>query len=90
MAVLINPTIKKCVSLSGNNPTQNARFNVEDPDNNDGLQIIFNGGDPNYGLTADIACSGDDKTIFADSKLNLANQANIIASFKSSVGCKND
>ena len=50
MAVMIESEQKGggCVTLSGGSTTDNARFDVSDPDNNDGIKLVYNGGDPGY------------------------------------------
>jgi hypothetical protein len=49
--------VTSCATLSGDSPTKNAAFDVSDPDNNDGLKLIYNGGDAGYYLTVDIQCN---------------------------------
>lgn len=55
MAVMHTPD-GKCVTLSGSDPTKNADFEVADADSNDGLDVLYNGGDEGYSFTVNIQC----------------------------------
>lgn len=76
------------MTLSGPSATQNARFDVSDPDNNDGIKLIYNGGDPGFQFTVDIQCDHD--TTFKPLNSSAMDNNNLFVSFVSKIGCKYD
>lgn len=92
MAVLVEVDAQgeevSCTRLSGDSPTKNAKFNVSDPDNNDGLKIEYTGGAEGYNLYVDVQCDHDNDYIPVGS--SLADNSNLSIAFKTKFGCKYD
>ena len=84
MAILVEGGA--CVKLSGGDPFKNANFEVNNTDDNNGIDIIYNEGTNGYSFEVDISC--DSNTLFVNNQLSSNGNA-FVASFASSTGCKN-
>jgi len=59
MAVFID-TAGKCHKLSGPDMNNNAQYQIDNVETNNGLVINYNGADQGYGFTLDMKCLGED------------------------------
>ncbi len=84
MAILVKDGA--CVKLSGGDPFKNANFEVNNEDDNNGIDILYNEGDQGYSFQVDISCNSD--YLFANNFLTSDGNS-YVASFSSSTGCKN-
>lgn len=89
----IATTTSTCTTLTGSNPTDDAEFEVDDQDNNDGLRINYKGGDKcteteNYSLTVHIQCDSSIEGVETYT-VDETNPCAKSITFKNKVGCKN-
>ncbi len=85
MAIYIDNN-DKCHILSGSDITKNADFNVDDQQDDDGLQINYSGGDAGYTFSLNIHC--DKGNVFSGAQLDDTTGTEIVGRFNSKTGCK--